>query len=255
MSTKVIDIKMKVKYGLPYWGQIFEIAKLAKISIFVKSFNFLTGIWPCPSNYLSLINIKKLTSIKTCFQTVNNDFILCLSWKQREGSLDKMTAEPWLTFLELVRLKLNSQRNKISLFCNFRYFRNGDFENFSVKNPQFDQKINIFGQKIHIFDQKLTFSTKKSTFLTSKISRSPIRMEFFPKFFRGWKIEFFQNEHRTNFRKIYFFWQINLSLANHFIIKNFKNGVPIGIFSLKYLRNLFWDEPTREYPAERLYVM
>ena len=109
-STKVINIKMKVKYKLSYRGQIFEIAKSAKFSIFDETFNFLTGIWPCPSNYLSLINIKKLTSIKTCFQTVNNDFILCLSWKQREGSLDKMTAEPWLIFLEFVRLKLNSRK-------------------------------------------------------------------------------------------------------------------------------------------------
>ena len=48
-------------------GEIFD---------FWRKFHFLTGIWPCPSNYLSLINTKKLTSIKTCFQTVNNDYLM-----------------------------------------------------------------------------------------------------------------------------------------------------------------------------------
>ena len=100
---------MKVEYGLSYGGQIFENAKLAKFSIFDETFNFLTGIWPCPSNYLFLINIKSWLPLKPVFKPLITT-ILCLSRKQKEGSLDKRSAEPWITFLELVRLKLNSEK-------------------------------------------------------------------------------------------------------------------------------------------------
>lgn len=170
---------MKVEYGLSYGGQIFENAKLAKFSIFDETFNFLTGIWPCPSNYLFLINIKSWLPLKPVFKPLITT-ILCLSRKQKEGSLDKRSAEPWITFLELVRLKLNSEK-----------------------------KIPFL----------VIFSKKKITWI--HLAK--------PKFFEyGWKSsEFFYSK---------------------------------MIFCLKYFPkndfgNLVWDEPTREYPVERLYVM
>ena len=206
-STKVIDIKMKLKYGLSYRGQIFEIAMLAKFSIFDESFNSLTGIWPCPSNYLSLINIKKLSSIKTCFQTVN-DFILCLSWKQREGSLDKMTAEPWLTFLELVRLKLNSQRNKISLFLQFSLFsveyfcgsvmrESSNFskwwlrEFFGQKSTIWPESPHFWPENPHFWPENPHFPQKNPHFWPENSRSRQLKWNFSKIFFWGSKMEFF----------------------------------------------------------------